>query len=83
MGLAVRKSRTRDPDRMDYGCYRVVKCGSEEIVAGRFPYEYSLDLDAVEDVLDELQADRIDRAIDAQWKAAHPGRHGIDTRRGR
>jgi len=72
MGLALRKSRTRDPARMDFGCYRVVKSETGDIVAGRFPYGYSLSLDAVEEVLDELQAQREERALDALWRTAHP-----------
>ncbi|NLO28484.1 MAG: hypothetical protein GX113_09985 [Actinobacteria bacterium] len=83
MGLALRKSRSRDPACMDFGCYRVVKSDSGETVAGRFPYEYSLDLDAVEEVLDELQAQQEDRELDAQWRAAHPGAHHIEIPEGR
>jgi hypothetical protein len=83
LGLAIQKSRARNPDCMDYGCYRVIKKDSREVVAGRFPYGYSLSLDAVEDVLDELEAERVDRTIEAEWQAAHPGGHAIDIRRGR
>ena len=64
LGLAVRKSRTRDPDRMDFGCYRVVRAKSGEIVAGKFPYGYSLSLDAVEDVLEEHRTDKTLSGLD-------------------
>ena len=53
MGLALRKSRTRERSRMDFGCYRIEgKDGSP--VAGTYPYPYSLGLDGVEEALDLL-----------------------------
>ncbi|MBN1319587.1 MAG: hypothetical protein JXA87_01995 [Thermoleophilia bacterium] len=58
MGLAVRKSRARDPHRMDYGRYRIENVETDYVVAGRFPYGYTLDLDAVAEVLEELELNR-------------------------
>ena len=75
MGLALRKSRSRDPMRMDYGRYRIVRVETDYVVAGRFPYGYTLDLDAVEDVLEELLEEEDHKATDRAWKAAH-GRSG-------
>jgi hypothetical protein len=54
MGLALRKSRARDPDRMDYGLYRIEDPETGCVVAGRFPYGYTLELDDVADVLEEI-----------------------------
>jgi hypothetical protein len=54
MGLALRKSRTRDKDRMDYGCYRIVQSSGGCPVAGTYPYPYSLSLDGVEEALEQL-----------------------------
>jgi hypothetical protein len=75
MGLALRKARTRDSARMDFGRYRIVDVKNDCVVAGRFPYGYTLSLDAVEDVLDELEASREDEAIKNEWRAVH-GRGG-------
>jgi hypothetical protein len=71
LGLALRKSRARDCRRMDYGCYRIVNVERDYTVAGAFPYGYSLDLDAVEDVLGELLAQQEDREIQKEWLARH------------
>jgi hypothetical protein len=71
MGLALRKSRARDPRRMDFGRYRVVNVERDYVVAGGFPYGYSLDLGAVEEVLEELLASREDDEIRRAWEAAH------------
>ena len=62
MGLALRKSRARDPMRMDFGRYRIVNVAADYVVAGRFPYGYTLDLDAVEEVLEELEFCRAEEA---------------------
>ncbi len=70
MGYAVRKSRARDPERMDFGRYRIEDVKNDCIVAGRFPYGYALSLDDVEDVLEELWANREQDAIEAELKAA-------------
>jgi len=51
-GLRLSKSARRDPHASDFGKYRIEnpqKGGV--IVAGGAPYNYSLDLDAAEDVL--------------------------------
>lgn len=80
MGYAVRKSRTRDPDRMDYGRYRVEDVKNDCVVAGRFPYGYTLSLDNVEEVLEELYANREQAMIDAEWKAAHGCSGGITSK---
>jgi hypothetical protein len=51
-GLRLSKSARRDPCADDYGKYRVENPhASGVIVAGGSPFEYSLDLDEVEDVL--------------------------------
>ena len=71
MGLALRKSRTRETSRMDYGLFRVVDVKNDCVVAGRFPFGYTLDLDAVEDVLNEILESR----EEAAFKKTHmPGR---------
>ena len=80
MGLAVRKSHARDPMRMDHGHYKIVNPTSNYIVAGGFPYGYSLTLDAVEEVLDELEAGRMDADIKKQWLAAHGSGGEIDAK---
>jgi hypothetical protein len=71
MGLSLQKSRSRDPARMDYGCYRIVNAERGYVVTGGFPYGYSLSLDAVEDVLDELEAEKVDESIQREWEAVH------------
>lgn len=72
MGLAVRKSRTRDPERMDYGRYRVEDVKNDCVVAGRFPYGYTLSLDDVDQVLEELSVSREEKA----WREANMPGHG-------
>mgnify|MGYP000979127485 CR=1 FL=1 len=57
MGLTLRKSRTRDAERMDFGCYRILEVNSGRVIAGSYPYAYSLSLDGVEEVLAGLQED--------------------------
>jgi hypothetical protein len=79
MGLAIRKSRSRDRACMDYGCYRIVNPERNYVVTGGFPYGYSLDLDAVEDVLNELEAEKEQKAIKKQWEAVHGTRAAGDT----
>ncbi len=74
MGLALRKSRARDASRMDFGCYKIISVRGNYVVAGGFPYTYSLSLDEVAAVLEELLANREDREIRREWAAAHrPG----------
>lgn len=79
MGLGLRKSRARDPLRLDYGRYRIVRVETDYVVAGRFPFGYTLDLDAVEDVLDELLEQEDHKATDRAWRAAH-GHSGDSSR---
>ncbi len=51
-GLRLSKSARRDRYAKDYGKYRVENPHlSDAIVAGGAPFDYSLDLDQVEDVL--------------------------------
>jgi hypothetical protein len=51
-GLRLSKSARRDPYANDYGKYRVEDAHvSGVIVAGASPFDYSLDLDGVEEVL--------------------------------
>ena len=54
MGLALRKSRARDPDRLDYGCYVIVDRNTGCRLAGTYPYAFSLTLDDVEQTLDDM-----------------------------
>jgi hypothetical protein len=82
LGLALRKSRARDKDCMDFGCYRIVNPKTDYVVAGRFPFEYSLSLDAVEEVLDELQAAREDSAIKEEWLQARAAGGAFDAKHG-
>ena len=83
MGLALRKSRARDPMRMDYGCYRVESVEGNYIVAGKFPYGYSLTLPQVAEVLEELQAAKEDAEIRKAWEAVHGSAHDAKWGRGR
>ncbi len=80
LGLALRKSRARDPRRMDYGLYRIVNVERDYVVAGGFPYGYSLSLDAVEDVLGELLAQQEDKEIQRQWLARHGSGGEFDSK---
>jgi hypothetical protein len=49
-GLRLSKSSRRDRRAKDYGRYRIEDLGGV-VVAGGAPFQFSLDLDAVEDVL--------------------------------
>jgi hypothetical protein len=80
MGLAVRKSRARDTARMDYGCFRIESVKSNYVVAGGFPYGHSLTLDAVEEVLDELEACKEDEEIGRAWEAVHGSSGAFDAK---
>ena len=82
MGLALRKSRTRDACRMDFGCYRIVDGESERVIAGRFPYGYTLDLDAVEEVLDELETSREEEEFARVHMSARGPGGGLDAKWG-
>lgn len=74
LGLVLRKSRARDPNRMDFGRYRVEDPERCCVVAGRFPYGYTLDLDAVEEVLEEIRFDRAEKTYLAQSMPQHSQR---------
>lgn len=51
-GLAIEKSRQRDPGGREYGTYRVVDPYSDnKVVAAEFNREYGLSLNRVEEVL--------------------------------
>jgi len=52
-------------------------------VAGKFPYSYSLTLDAVSEVLDELDAARSDAELREAWEAVHGSSHDAKWGRGR
>jgi len=82
MGLAVRKSRTRDPHRMDYGRYRIENVETDYVVAGRFPYGYTLDLDAVAEVLEELEISREEEEYARGGLPGHGCSGGFDARSG-
>jgi hypothetical protein len=62
MGLALQKSRTRDPNMMDFGCYRIVNAQTGKPVAGTYPFAYSLDLQRAEEALKDLQENPLDLA---------------------
>jgi hypothetical protein len=47
-GLAVVKSRRRDPRALGYGGYMIVDARTNSAVVGAHPHEFSLDLDEVE-----------------------------------
>jgi hypothetical protein len=80
MGLALRKSRARDPNRMDFGCYRIVDAMSGCPVAGTYPYVYSLDLDAVEEALEQLFASPAEEAQMSRGTPAHGCAGGADPK---
>jgi hypothetical protein len=50
-GLAIQKSRSRNPDAPSFGLYRIVDPYQNWVVAGADPWDYSLDLDDVEEFL--------------------------------
>jgi len=80
MGLALRKSRARDPNRMDFGRYRIVNVKTDYVVAGRFPYGYTLDLDAVAEVLEELETSREEEAFRRTYTPGHGCAGGFDAK---
>lgn len=80
MGLAIRKSRSRDPNRMDYGRYRIVNLETDYVVAGRFPYGYTLDLDAVAQVLEEIELNREEEAFRRGGLPGHGGDGGFASK---
>lgn len=54
-GLAVQKSRRRDPRALDYGKYRIIDPEINGVVAGASPWNYSMDLDEVEEWLNDYR----------------------------
>ncbi len=80
MGLALRKSRARDPMRMDFGRYHIVRVETDYVVAGRFPYGYTLTLDAVEDVLEELLECEEEERTKRAWRAVHGAASEFDSK---
>lgn len=72
MGLALCKSRARDPNRMDFGCYRIIDARTRRPVAGTYPYAHSLTLERVEEALGDLLENPIE---EAQMRRGLPG-HG-------
>jgi hypothetical protein len=51
-GLRLERSRRRDHRALGYGKYRIIDTVTGEVYAGDGPGGYSLDLDAVESILD-------------------------------
>jgi hypothetical protein len=74
MGLVLRKSRTRDDCRMDYGCFRI-ESKNGRTVAGTYPYPYSLTLERVAEALDHLSESPPEMGHDDQGNIIH-GRAG-------
>ncbi len=71
MGLALRKSRARDPNRLDYGCYRIEDSRSGCRIAGTYPYAYSLTLDDVEQTLEDMLANPDPKTLEHGNTPAH------------
>ena len=82
MGLALEKSRARDPMRMDYGRYRIIRKETDYVVAGRFPYGYTLSLDDVADVLGELERCQEEEAFRRTYTPGHKPGAGFDAKSG-
>ena len=82
MGLALRKSRTRDPMRMDFGRYRIEDIENGCVVAGRFPYGYTLGLYDVAEVLEEIELSRDERKYAGDTTPGHPGAGPFDAKWG-
>lgn len=80
IGLALRKSRARDISRMDYGLFRIVDVKNDCVVAGRFPFGYTLDLAAVEDVLNELLESREEDAFRKKYMPGHGAAGSFDAK---
>jgi len=51
-GLVLRKSRTRNPEAIDYGLYHTVDPYNNVMVAGGYPFAFSLTLEEAEALLD-------------------------------
>ena len=80
LGLALRKSRTRNPLRMDYRRYKIMNATGDYCMAGGFPFGYSLTLDDVEAILGEVEARREDEELKRAWAAAHPSVRDSDAK---
>lgn len=80
MGLALRKSRVRDPDLMEYGCFRIVDIKTGRTVTGAYPYPYSLDLDRVEEALHDIMASP-HKPDNLKWRGHAEGCAGGDEPR--
>ena len=50
-GLAVCKSKRRDPRAVDYGLYHILDTSNNSLIAGAWPNDYSMTLDEVEEWL--------------------------------
>lgn len=83
MGLALRKSRTHDPSRMDFGCYRIVQSKDGCPVAGTYPYPCSLNLDGVEEALGQLQEGPPERPRTSDGTFVHGCAGAADPKWGR
>jgi hypothetical protein len=82
MGMVLRKSRARDADRMDFGCYRI-ESGAGCPVAGTYPYPYSLSLSEVEDALDLLRDSPVEMARTSDGTLIHGCAGAADPKWGR
>lgn len=80
LGLALRKSCTRDSCRMDYGCFRIVDPKTGRVLAGTYPYAYSLTLDQVEATLEEMLANPINDTEAGVGSLAEGGAANYDPR---
>jgi hypothetical protein len=47
-GLMLEKSRRRDPNALDFGCYRLIDTNTKGVVFGATPLPYSATLDEIE-----------------------------------
>ena len=83
MGLALRKSRTRDPSRMDFDCYRIVQSKDGCPVAGTYPYPCSLSLDGVEEALGQLREGPPERPRRSDGTLVHGRAGAADPKWGR
>ena len=56
-GCALRKSRTRDPDRPSHGGYMIIDRANETPIMGHMPFPFSMNLDQVDGWLSRHQED--------------------------
>lgn len=80
LGLALQKSRARDPMRMDYGRFRIVRPESDYVVAGRFPYGYTLSPEDVADVLEELETSMEEEAFRRKYTPGRDSAGAFDSK---